>query len=322
MLDAVLKTKKGSRASQGGAGLMNENTKSLKQHGSYYPPAENKLVAAAAVANAMSYSSSPFTLPLPPDHLPAPGKPCLQSTRLTLGDQNSGLSRVMLKKMQAMLRELGAPEAPVSTRAVCDAYDGLKKDTVTLLSIQNALLMKDKELTTLKALNPSAAAAAGGGGGGTQKKMLLPHAPLLLNKMAASDPSRPFAILPPSAAIVSGGAASSMSGSGTSSSSSNMDKEKLLVAGSTAATKVIVPSSSSSFASSSSSSSSSSSTQPGGSTGASEPAKKISSYKRKKDAAAAAAAATAGVDGFHVGGSTVGTTINMGDEAALKKSRF
>ena len=206
--------------------------------------------------------------------------------------------------MQGMLRELGAPETPVSTRAVCDAYDGLKKDTVTLLSIQNALLVKDKELTTLKALNPPA--------GGTQKKLVLPHAPLLLNKMAASDPSRPFAILPPTPAIVSGGMAPGMSGSATSSSSNNSDKEKLLVMGSTSTTKAIVPSSSSS---------SSSSTQPVGSTGASEPAKKISSYKRKKDAAAAAAAATAGIDGFHVGGST-GTTMNIGDEAALKKSRF
>ena len=315
LLDAVLKTKKGGRASQGGAsnaaGATNENTKFQKQqqHGSsYYPPAlmtaENKIVAAAAVANAMSYSSSPFTLPLPPDHLPTPGKPCLQSTRLTLGDQNSGLSRVMLKKMQAILRELGAPEAPVSTRAVCDAYDGLKKDTVTLLSIQNALLTKDKELTTLKALNPSIAAA----NGGIQKKLVLPHAPLLLNKMAAADPSRPFTILSSSSsAMGSGGMASSMGGNGTSSSS-NTDKEKVLIAGSTAGTKIIVPSSSSS--SSSNSSSSSSSSHHGGS----EPAKKISAYKRKKDAAAAA---TAGVDGFHVGGST-----GDGDEAALKKTRY
>ena len=111
MLDAVLKTKKGGRASQGGtaaaAGAMNENSKFLhkqQQHGSYYPPAlltaENKLMAAAAVANAMSYSSSPITLPLPPDHLPAPGKPCLQSTRLTLGDQNSGKYPLSLPNRQ------------------------------------------------------------------------------------------------------------------------------------------------------------------------------------------------------------------------------
>ena len=159
LLDVLLKTKKGGRGGAGASTALAAAGGGESRVLGKGATAETKQVAAAAVANAMAYSSSPFTLPLPPDHSPAPGKPCLQSTRLVGGDEQSGLSRVLLKKMQSLLKELGAPEAPLPTRAVCDAYDTVKKDAVTLLSLHNAIQRKEKELAALKALNPSSQTA-------------------------------------------------------------------------------------------------------------------------------------------------------------------
>jgi DNA methyltransferase 1-associated protein 1 len=155
LIDAVLKVKKGGRPSAGAVAAKGT-------------AAESKQIAAAAAANALSYSSSPFSLPLPPEHSPTAGKPCLQSTRLTVGDQSANLSRVLVKKMQSLLRELGAPEQPLPTRAVCDAYDGVRKDAVSLLSVHNAIQKKEKELAALRALNPSA-------GGGSKCTYSLTH---------------------------------------------------------------------------------------------------------------------------------------------------
>lgn len=145
MIDSVLRIKKEKLGKVGG-----ESKSAIRAAAS-----ESKQLAAAATANAVSYSSSPFVLPVPNDNGPAPGQPCLQSTRLTNSDQNSGLSRLLLKKMNSVLRELGAPEAPLPTRAVCDAYDGVKRDTITLLSLHNAIQKKEKEIASLKGLNPS-----------------------------------------------------------------------------------------------------------------------------------------------------------------------
>ena len=41
------------------------------------------------------------------------------------------------------------------TRAVCDAYDGVKRDAVALLSLHNAIQKKEKEISTLRGLNPT-----------------------------------------------------------------------------------------------------------------------------------------------------------------------
>ena len=144
MIDNVLRTKKekGSKVSGG------DSRSAIRAAAS-----ESRQMAAAACLNAQSFSSSPFSLPVSSDNGPSAGKPCLQSTRLTSSDQSSGLSRVLLKKMNSLLRELGAPENPLPTRAVCDAYDGVKRDAVALLSLHNAIQKKEKEIATLKGLN-------------------------------------------------------------------------------------------------------------------------------------------------------------------------
>lgn len=53
----------------------------------------------------------------------APGRPGLQSSRLVYDDSSMGLSKTLMRKMSTLLKELGAPEQPVPTRAVCDMYD-------------------------------------------------------------------------------------------------------------------------------------------------------------------------------------------------------
>lgn len=56
----------------------------------------------------------------------------------------------MLKKMQAVLRELGIPARPMPTQNVCEMFDTLRKDIVGLLSLRKHLEMKQKELSTLQ----------------------------------------------------------------------------------------------------------------------------------------------------------------------------
>lgn len=87
---------------------------------------------------------------------PMPGKPCLQSTRLAAAESGVGISKSLVKKMNSMLRELmNIPEKMLPTRTVCDLFDGIRRDTVCLLSLQAALAKKEKELATLRSQHPS-----------------------------------------------------------------------------------------------------------------------------------------------------------------------
>jgi hypothetical protein len=118
--------------------------------------------------------------PTPPQLGPQRGRPCLQSTRLfsgvypapmdtpgggvTGGDSGApALSKALLLKMNAYLRELEIPEAPLPTRAVCDLVDQIKLSTIALLTLQKTLARKPKEVADLSvsiASVPAAAAAA------------------------------------------------------------------------------------------------------------------------------------------------------------------
>ncbi|CCI45976.1 unnamed protein product [Albugo candida] len=63
---------------------------------------------------------------------------------------NCPIKGKMLKKMQAVLRELGIPARPMPTQNVCEMFDTLRKDIVGLLSLRKHLEMKQKELSTLQ----------------------------------------------------------------------------------------------------------------------------------------------------------------------------
>jgi hypothetical protein len=135
------------------------------------PPTGGAAAAAAAGAGAA---------PTPPQLGPQRGRPCLQSTRLfsgvypaptdtpgggvTGGDSGApALSKALLLKMNAYLRELEIPEAPLPTRAVCDLVDQIKLSTIALLTLQKTLARKPKEVADLSvsiASVPAAAAAA------------------------------------------------------------------------------------------------------------------------------------------------------------------
>ena len=81
---------------------------------------------------------------------PSAGNPRLQSFRLVPLEFTQDIAKSLTKKMSLLLNELGMPENPLPTRAVCDLVDVIRKETVTLLSIQNALLKKEMEISYLK----------------------------------------------------------------------------------------------------------------------------------------------------------------------------
>lgn len=84
-----------------------------------------------------------------------PGKPCLQSSRLIVEESSLGLSKILFKKMNTLLKEFNPPIAPLPTKAICDMYDNVRQDTVALLSLQNILLKKEKDLQDIYQRNPN-----------------------------------------------------------------------------------------------------------------------------------------------------------------------
>ena len=83
--------------------------------------------------------------------LPSAGNPRLQSSRLVPLEFTQDIAKSLTKKMSLLLNELGMPENPLPTRAVCDLVDAVRKETATLLSIQNVLHKKDSEIVNTKA---------------------------------------------------------------------------------------------------------------------------------------------------------------------------
>jgi len=53
--------------------------------------------------------------------------------------------------MNSYLRELGIPENPLPTRAVCDLVEAVKRKTVTLVSLHNMIAKKRREYERVKA---------------------------------------------------------------------------------------------------------------------------------------------------------------------------
>jgi DNA methyltransferase 1-associated protein 1 len=83
---------------------------------------------------------------------PAIGQPYLQSMRLSSASQTpmQPLSKQLIKKMKLVMTELQVPERPTPTKAVCDLYDALQKDIITMLTLEKIARKKEAELMTLK----------------------------------------------------------------------------------------------------------------------------------------------------------------------------
>ncbi|KAL7575755.1 hypothetical protein ACA910_003085 [Epithemia clementina (nom. ined.)] len=77
--------------------------------------------------------------------VPVPGTPYLQSGRLVppaVGG-STGLNKSLLTRMDTFLRELKVPERPLPTKRVCDMYDSVRKDVLSLLLLLKNVLQKE-----------------------------------------------------------------------------------------------------------------------------------------------------------------------------------
>eukprot|EP01039_Chlorochromonas_danica_P003924 gene3922-4288_t len=90
---------------------------------------------------------------------PQPGRPCLQSSRLYL-TSNLNLSKSLIGKMNSYLKEIGMPERPLATKTVCDLIDGIRKDTVALMSLTSLTVKKEKDLGSAKTNSAKSTAKA------------------------------------------------------------------------------------------------------------------------------------------------------------------
>lgn len=75
------------------------------------------------------------------------GKRYLQSSRLHNSTSTSGLAKSMMKKVDNYLIELGMPPAPLPTKTVCDLSENIKRDVVSVVSLNSLIAKKEKELT-------------------------------------------------------------------------------------------------------------------------------------------------------------------------------
>ena len=107
-----------------------------------------------------------------------PGRPSLQSARLVINESNLNLSKTLLTKMHTYLKEQGMPSNPLPTKSVCDAVDQVYQDTVTLLSIHNAIIKKEKDIATMRSTSQDPA----------HQEMSIPYSSLLTKQPTESRP--------------------------------------------------------------------------------------------------------------------------------------
>ncbi|EEC48846.1 predicted protein [Phaeodactylum tricornutum CCAP 1055/1] len=97
-------------------------------------------VAGAAINSAALNDAFASTAPTP-----MPQTPYLQSGRLTLPATGGGvgLNKTLVSRMQAILVDMKVPVQPIATKRVCDMYDSVRKDALTLLILQKSALQKE-----------------------------------------------------------------------------------------------------------------------------------------------------------------------------------
>lgn len=75
--------------------------------------------------------------------VPMPQYPYLQSGRLA---EPSGMKKSHLARMDQVLAELGISSRPIPTKRVCDLYDSVRKDTLTLVTLQKMISQREGQL--------------------------------------------------------------------------------------------------------------------------------------------------------------------------------
>lgn len=80
--------------------------------------------------------------------VPMPQNPYLQSGRLAppAAGGSAGINKSMLTRMQQVLTELKVPAHPLPTKRVCDIYDSVRKDILTLVTLQKMVMQKEGTL--------------------------------------------------------------------------------------------------------------------------------------------------------------------------------
>lgn len=79
---------------------------------------------------------------------PVPGTPYLQSGRLVSPATGGpmGINKTTLKRLDTVMEELEIPERPMPTKRVCDLYDSVRKDALTLITLQKMVIQKEAQL--------------------------------------------------------------------------------------------------------------------------------------------------------------------------------
>lgn len=74
--------------------------------------------------------------------VPTPGVPFLQSGRLA-PPSGVGINKPLFTKLEAILGEMKVPKTPLATKQVCDLYDSVRRDALSLLVLQKSVLQKE-----------------------------------------------------------------------------------------------------------------------------------------------------------------------------------
>lgn len=76
---------------------------------------------------------------------PVPGVPYLQSARLVLpatgGD--TGISKALVARMEALLAEMNVPSTTVATKRACDLMDTVRRDALTWLLLEKQVIQRE-----------------------------------------------------------------------------------------------------------------------------------------------------------------------------------
>ena len=154
--------------------LVEAQLKKLKKSGSHILAAGSRSASRAVspVMDTAALLEKSFASTAP---TPMPETPYLQSGRLVppaTGGQG-GLNKSTLKRMDSILEELKVPNKPIPTKRVCDLYDSVRKDALTLLALQKFAMQQEGQLQA-KRLR---LAKMGGGGRVVEEETLLGIAP-------------------------------------------------------------------------------------------------------------------------------------------------
>ena len=199
-----------SLSSQGVAGSkLSSAASSTSPSRSVSPVPGSNIVESPALLDQCFASTAP---------VPMPKTPYLQSGRMLppATGGSVGLNKTLLNRMDSVLAELKVPMKPIATKRVCDVYDRVRKDVLTLLSLRKLLLQKEGNLQAKRVK----LAKLSGTGRIMDEEALLGIAPSSASSLATNTASRG------KGARASKTKASASAGKSKSVSSSNAPKGK------------------------------------------------------------------------------------------------